>query len=479
MKKHGSVLDMRNDQLIFWPEHYQHNVALKLLRANPHAEKPRTVEAHAKESHASSRPMKIWRQPLSEMPKLLPYLLPSTRGVSRIANAPEKKATPQKKLKSKTKDEANARSETKVKDKKPSVEDKPLNLAFIGGALFMHLVKKQKAVEIYLISMRDIKYQLNKGTKPLTNLKTVVPAKYHDFLDVFSKDVSDTLRPYGKYDHKIKLFKDKNLSNLRHSVLWGMSTPQLKFVKKFLKEHLKKDFIEASSAPCSSPILLAKKPGGSIQFCVDYQKLNSLTKKDAYPLPLIAETMARLKKAIVFMKIDIRQAFHRLCMAIESEDAITFASRFGAYKWKVMPFGLTGGPALWQHFINDFLWEYLNDFCTAYLDDILIYSTSMKKHHQHVRKVLMKLREAGIPADVDKCEFHVTKTKYLELIISTKSIKIDPAKVDAIKQWDLPTCVWEVRSFIGFCNFYRRFIRNFSKIAGPLNTLTKKDTKFA
>ena len=153
------------------------------------------------------------------MPKLLPYLLPSTRGVSRIANAPEKKATPQKKLKSKTKDEANARSETKVKDKKPSVEDKPLNLAFIGGALFMHLVKKQKAVEIYLISMRDIKYQLNKGTKPLTNLKTVVPAKYHDFLDVFSKDVSDTLRPYGKYDHKIKLFKDKNLSNLRHSVL--------------------------------------------------------------------------------------------------------------------------------------------------------------------------------------------------------------------------------------------------------------------
>ena len=143
-----------------------------------------------------------------------------------------------------------------------------------------------------------------------------------------------------------------------------------------------------------------------------------------------------------------------------------------------MPFGLMGGLASWQRFINDLLWEYLNDFCTAYLDNILIYSTSMKKHRQHVRKVLTKLREAGIPANVDKCEFYVTETKYLGLIVSTKSIKMDPLKVDAIKLWDTPTCVREVRSFIGFCNFYCQFIRDFLKIAGPLNSLTKKDAKF-
>ena len=244
--------------------------------------------------------------------------------------------------------------------------------------------------------MRDIKYQLNKGTKPPTDPKTVVPAEYYDFLDVFLKDIFDTLRPYGKYDHKIELLKDKDLSDLGHSALQRMLVPQLKFVKKFLEEHLKKGFIEASSALCSSPILLAKKPGGGIRFCVDYQKLNLLTKKDAYPLPLIVETIARLKKAVIFTKIDIRQAFHKLRMAVESEDATIFASRFGAYQWKMMPFGLTGGPASWQRFINDLLWEYLNDFCTAYLDDILIYSTSMKEHCQHVRKVLTKLREAGI-----------------------------------------------------------------------------------
>ena len=102
----------------------------------------------------------------------------------------------------------------------------------------------------------------------------------------------------------------------------------------------------------------------------------------------------------------------------------------------------------------------------------------MKKHWQHVQKVLMKLREAKIPADVDKCEFHITETKYLGLIISTEGIKIDPAKVDAIKQWDSPTCIQEVRLLIGFCNFYCRFIKDFSKIAGSLNTFTKKNVKF-
>ena len=252
-------------------------------------------------------PITILKQHLNELPELLPYLLLSTQGVSKVASTPEAVKPQEQKKKSKQK----VKDETNEKNKKTSVEqtsenDKPLNLAFIGGAPFMHLAKskKQKA-DISAISMRDIEYQLNKATKPLTDPKTIVAEKYHDFLDVFSKNISDTLRPYGKYDHKIEPLKDKDLSDLRHSALQGMSVPQLEFVKKFLKEHLKKGFIEASNAPCSSPILLAKKPGGGIRFCVDYQKLNSLTKKDAYPLSLIVETIARLKKAVIFTRIDI------------------------------------------------------------------------------------------------------------------------------------------------------------------------------
>ena len=142
--------------------------------------------------------------------------------------------------------------------------------------------------------------------------------------------------------------------------------------------------------------------------------------------------MTKLQKVIVYTKINIWQAFHKLCVAPNSEDLTTFVSQFRAYKWKVMLFRFTGRLVSWQRFINDLLWEYLNDFCTAYLDDILIYSTSMMDHQTHMRKVLAKLQEAGIPADVDKCEFYVTKTKYLGLIISTDGIKIDPAKVDTI-----------------------------------------------
>ena len=180
--------------------------------------------------------------------------------------------------------------------------------------------------------MWDIKYQLNKRAKSPTDLKTVVFAKYHDYLDVFSKEVSDTLRSYGKYNYKIKLLNDVRLGTLRHSALWGISASQLEFVKKFLEEHLKKEFIEVSNALCSSSILLVKKPRGDIRFCINYRKLNALTKKDAYLLPLIAETIVRLKKAVIFTKINICQAFHKLQISTNSEDLTTFASRFGAYK---------------------------------------------------------------------------------------------------------------------------------------------------
>ena len=120
-------------------------------------------------------------------------------------------------------------------------------------------------------------------------------------------------------------------------------------------------------------------------------------------------------------------------MAASSEDLTTIATRFGAFKWKVLPFGLTGGPASWQQFINNVLWKYLNRFCTAYLNDILIYSNNLQEHKKHVRLVLAKLHEFGIQVDVDKCKFHVTETKYLRLIISTDGIKMDPTKVEAIQ----------------------------------------------
>ena len=140
--------------------------------------------------------------------------------------------------------------------------------------------------------------------------------------------------------------------------------------------------------------MFVRKADGSLRLCIDFRTLNSLTRKDRYPLPLIDETLARLAGADIFTKLDIHQAFHRIRMDPLSEEYTTFRTRYGAYKCKVLPFGLTNGPATYQRYMNDVLFEYLDDFCTVYLDDILIYSTNKLEHTTHVRQVLQRLRDA-------------------------------------------------------------------------------------
>ena len=165
-------------------------------------------------------------------------------------------------------------------------------------------------------------------------------------------------------------------------------------------------------------------------------------------------------------------------MSKDSEELTTFLTRFGAFKYLVMPFGLCNGPASWQHLINDTLFDFLHRFVQAYLDDILIYSKTLQDHRSHVCQVLQRLREAGLQADIDKCEFHVQETRFFGLIVSTEGIQMDPQKIQTILDWAQPTSLRHVRSFLGFCNFYRRFIRDFSKLAKPLTGLTKKDAPF-
>ena len=180
-------------------------------------------------------------------------------------------------------------------------------------------------------------------------------------------------------------------------------------------------------------MLFVKKPGGGWRFCVDYRKLNELTKKDVYPIPLIQETLARLARAEVFTKLDIRQAFYRIRLNEEAEDLTTFRTRYGNYKYRVLPFGLCNGPATFQRYINKVLHGILNDFCTAYLDDILIYSNNPLKHEAYVAQVLKRLKDAGLQADIKKSEFAVKKTKFLGLIISTDGVRKDPDKVSAVQ----------------------------------------------
>jgi hypothetical protein len=204
-------------------------------------------------------------------------------------------------------------------------------------------------------------------------------------------------------------------------------------MKQYLLDNLNKGFIAASNYPFASPVLFVKKPNGSLRFCIDFRKLNAITRKDTYPLPRIDKLLARVSKAKIFTKLDIRQAFHRIRIDPESEDYTSFRTCYGTYKCKVLPFGLCNGPSTYQRYINDVLMDYLDDFCMAYLDDILIYSEDPLEHEAYVKKVLQRLREAGLQADIKKYEFNVTRTKYLGYILTTSSLEIDPDKVEPLR----------------------------------------------
>ena len=357
-----------------------------------------------------------------------------------------------------------------------------LNIASIGAAPFVSIAK-QRENSLFTVSLRDLDRVLDQNTsapdpaKPDKNVDpaTLLPPEYHEFLDVFSRRDSEVLPPHRPSDHHISLLPGKTPP---YGPLYGMSRDENEALRVYLKENLNKGFIRASQSPAASPVLFVKKPGGGLRFCVDYRGLNAITVKSRYPLPLITETLNRLSKAVVYTKLDIIAAFNRLRITEGEEWMTAFRTRYGLYESLVLPFGLCNGPSSFQQYINDSLREYLDVFCTAYLDDILIYSNSLADHRGHVRSVLKRLRAAGLQVDITKCAFHTTEVLYLGLVITTKGIRMDPAKIATIQQWPELQNVHDVRCFLGFANFYRRFIRGFSKLAAPLTKLTKKGVPF-
>ena len=226
-------------------------------------------------------------------------------------------------------------------------------------------------------------------------------------------------------------------------------------------------------------MLLAKKPGGGVRICVDYRGINHITAKNRYPLPLIKETLDSIQHAKWYTKVDVISAFNRVRVAQGHEWLTAFITRFGLYETLVTPFGLCNAPSTFQRYINDLLYDILDDFVTAYLDDILIYSKTRDEHIQHVREVLKRLQSAGLQIDLKKSEFFTKRTRYLGLIITPNGIEMDPEKVHTISSWEPPNTLRQLQRFLGFANFYRRFINNFSATARSLYDLLKKNVTFA
>ena len=327
--------------------------------------------------------------------------------------------------------------------------------------------------QVFSVTIEDIEHQLSPREDP--DPASLLPPELKEFADVFSPKEADKLPPHRPYDHNIRLTEGKTPP---FGPLYPMSRTELTALKEWLEENLRKGFVRPSSSPAASPVLFVKKPGGGLRFCVDYRGLNNISVKDRYPLPLTKESLNNLKGMKYFTKIDIISAFNNIRMTKGQEYLTAFRTRFGLFESLVMPFGLTGAPATFQRYINDTLREYLDVFCTAYLDDILIYSRTRKEHLIHVKKVLEALRGAGLFAKIQKCEFFREETTFLGVIVGRNGIRMDPKKIETIKNWKTPSCLTDVQAFIGFGNFYRRFIRDFSGIISPMVNLTKKGVRF-
>jgi len=302
-----------------------------------------------------------------------------------------------------------------------------------------------------------------------------VPVEYEEYKSVFDEIECNELPPHRIYDCKIKL-KDKD--NLFYGPLYPLTEEERTALKEYIKENLEKGFIRPSNSPAGAPVLFVKKKDNTLRLCVDYRRLNENTIRDSYPLPLITELFDRLREARIFTKLDLKSAYNLVRINPGDEYKTAFRTRYGHFEYLVMPFGLKNAPATFQHFINDVLGEYLDDFAFSYIDDILIYSKNLEEHRVHVKKVLERLKKNGLYVKLSKCEFETNETTFLGHIISDKGIAMDPAKVKAIKEWPIPTNVTEVQSFIGLCNYYRRFIPSFANIAKPLHNLTKKGVNF-
>lgn len=291
----------------------------------------------------------------------------------------------------------------------------------------------------------------------------------NDYDDVFSEP--NTLPPQRALDHAITLEADARPINSRP---YRYSPLQKDEIERQVHKMLAAGLISPSMSPFASPILLVKKKDGTWRFCIDYRRLNELTIKNKFPLPVVDELLDELAGTKYFSKLDLRAGYHQIRMRPTDEEKTAFKTHHGHFQFRVMPFGLTNAPATFQCIMNEVFAPFLRKFVIVFLDDILIYSPSWEDHLKHIKLVLEKLRESQFYAKISKCSFGQTSIQYLGHIISDQGVATDPDKTAVMEQWPLPTTVTELRGFLGLTGYYRKFVQNYSIITKPLTQLLTK-----
>ncbi|QRW23694.1 Retrotransposable element Tf2 protein [Rhizoctonia solani] len=309
-------------------------------------------------------------------------------------------------------------------------------------------------------------------SNPLANL----PPQYHEFAKVFGEEEFKVLPPHREYDISIDLVSDAKLSP---GPIYGMTDAESKALKQHIDEELATGKIRPSTSSAGAPVMFVKKADGSLRLVVDYRKLNKVTHKNVYPLPRQDDLMAKLRHAKIFTKLDLRWGYNNVRIKEGDEWKTAFRTKYGLFEYLVMPFGLTNAPAAFQHFMNDLFRDLIDVTVVIYLDNILIFSEKPEEHPSHVREVLSRLLKNQLFCKLSKCHFHVTTVDYLGIVISPAGFSMDQKKIEAVTTWPTPKTVKQVQAFLGFVNYLRWFIPNFSSVARPLHNLTKKESPWS
>lgn len=249
-----------------------------------------------------------------------------------------------------------------------------------------------------------------------------------------------------------------------------MSPLELRALRAQLDELLELGYIQPSTSPWAAPVLFVKKKDGSLRLCIDYRGLNAITVKNKYPLPLLDEFFDRFQGAQFFSKLDLQQGYHQLRIAESDIPKTAFSTRYGHFEYPVMSFGLTNAPASFQGLMNDIFRDHLDKNIVVFLDDILIFSKTFEDHLTHNRAALDLLRLHKLHVKRSKCEFGTSSITFVGHVVSRQGIQVDPAKTKAPVNWPIPKNVQQLRMFIGFVNYYRRFVYRLAQVAGPLTS---------
>ncbi|KAK1602023.1 hypothetical protein QYE76_027128 [Lolium multiflorum] len=276
-----------------------------------------------------------------------------------------------------------------------------------------------------------------------------------EFQDVFPDELPHGLPPLRGIEHRIDLIPGAPLPN---RAAYRTNPEDTKEIQRQIQDLLAKGYVRESLSPCAVPVILVPKPDETQRMCMDCRPINAITVRYRHPIPRLDDMLDELSGATIFSKIDLHSGYHQIRMAIGDEWKTAFKTKLGLYEWLVMPFGLSNAPSTFMRLMNHILRPLIGKSVVVYFDDILIYSKNLEDHVQHVREVLCILRHEKLFANLPKCHFAQNKL--------------------AIHNWPTPTNVGQVRSFHGLAGFYRRFVKDFSTIACPLNELTKKNVPF-